>query len=98
MLNEGADAWRPEVYGDRIIIERKFGSSGAMYNFYSGDRKISNWKEKKGGTKEELKQMTTAFSLFADNPCCVLTQEFSKKFLNGNDNEKYNFFIEVIIQ
>lgn len=30
-----------------------------------------------------------------DNPCAVLDQENSKKFLQGSDSEKYAFFMKA---
>lgn len=30
-----------------------------------------------------------------ENPCCVLTQEMSKKFIQGKDTDKYDFFLKA---
>ena len=30
-----------------------------------------------------------------DNPCCILTQEQSKTFINGKEKEKYEFFLKA---
>jgi chromosome segregation ATPase len=35
------------------------------------------------------------FDIYVDNPCCVLTQEESKKFIQGGENEKYEFFLKA---
>lgn len=37
-----------------------------------------------------------AFNIYVDNPCCVLTQEESKKFIQGHEKEKYEFFLKVV--
>lgn len=42
MLNTGSDAYRPDVYGDRIIIERKIARSGGV-----GGYSIRGSKDKK---------------------------------------------------
>jgi hypothetical protein len=36
------------------------------------------------------------FNIFVDNPCCVLTQDEAKRFINGKEREKYNFFLAVL--
>lgn len=45
--------------------------------------------------KRELERMLKSFNIFIDNPCCVLTQEESKKFIGGQEKEKYQFFLKV---
>jgi predicted HTH domain antitoxin len=37
------------------------------------------------------------FNIYGDNPCCILTQEESKKFIQGQEKEKYEFFLKVAI-
>lgn len=39
--------------------------------------------------------MLRAFNIHVDNPCCVLTQDESKKFINGKENDKYDFFLKA---
>jgi hypothetical protein len=39
--------------------------------------------------------MLTQFNINVTNPCCVLTQEESKKFIGGKEKEKYDFFLKV---
>jgi len=45
--------------------------------------------------KKVLLLMLSTFNIQVDNPCCVLTQEESKKFIQGSDKEKFNFFMKV---
>jgi hypothetical protein len=47
--------------------------------------------------KRELERILRAFNIHVDNPCCVLTQEESKKFINGHEEDKYNFFLKVYV-
>eukprot|EP01037_Dinobryon_pediforme_P030614 gene30614-34754_t len=44
--------------------------------------------------KKELQQILTSFNIQVDNPCCVLTQEESKKFIQGSDKDKFAFFMK----
>jgi hypothetical protein len=45
--------------------------------------------------KRELEKLLQHFNIFVDNPCCILTQELSKSFINGAEREKYEFFLKV---
>lgn len=48
--------------------------------------------------KEVLEKLTQQFNICVPNPCCILTQEESKKFINGQDKDKYDFFLKVCMQ
>jgi structural maintenance of chromosomes protein 6 len=96
LINEGGDAYRPEVYGKRIVIERKITRSGvSSYTTYAE----SNSQEKNGAVisheKREVDSILRYFNIYVDNPCCVLTQEEAKKFIQGEDKEKYDFFLKA---
>lgn len=43
LINEGADAFQPELYGDRIIIERRItkGGTGGGYCLMKADKTVS---------------------------------------------------------
>ena len=45
--------------------------------------------------KKVLQEILASFNIQVDNPCCVLTQEESKKFIQGSDKEKFQFFMRV---
>ena len=45
--------------------------------------------------KDVLEKLTQQFNICVPNPCCILTQEESKKFINGQDRDKYDFFLKV---
>lgn len=47
--------------------------------------------------KKELALILRTFNINVDNPCCVLTQEESIKFIQGQEKEKYAFFLKVPI-
>lgn len=47
--------------------------------------------------KKELVLILRTFNINVDNPCCVLTQEESIKFIQGQEKEKYSFFLKVAI-
>ncbi len=44
-----------------------------------------------------LEQILRKFNIYVDNPCCVLTQEESKKFIQGHERDKYLLFLKVIV-
>ncbi len=35
------------------------------------------------------------FNIYVDNPCNVMTQEESKRFICSKNNEKYTFFLKA---
>ncbi|KAH7036385.1 hypothetical protein B0J12DRAFT_678244 [Macrophomina phaseolina] len=88
--NQGSSAFRPELYGKSIIVERHFNRNGA-----SGF-KIKNAKEKVVSTKKmDLEDIIDAFQLQMDNPMNVLSQDMARQFLNhSTPSDKYKFFLE----
>ena len=90
LVNEGPDAYKFDTYGKRITIVRTINkTSGASYKILNvqGD-KISD-------QKRELDGILKQFSIACENPCCVLTQELSKRFIQGNEADKYDFFLKA---
>jgi chromosome segregation ATPase len=45
--------------------------------------------------KRELQKILQHFNIYPDNPMNVLTQEDSKKFINGKEGDKYEFFLKA---
>ena len=90
LLNEGPDAYRREEYGKKITVERKIPRTGAAtYTILDEhDRKVSD-------QKRELENILKQFSIYCENPCCVLTQELSKRFIQGTGRDKYDFFLKA---
>jgi len=39
--------------------------------------------------------MLKDFNIYVDTPCCILTQEESKRLIHGSAKEKYDFFIKA---
>ncbi|KAJ3316905.1 Structural maintenance of chromosomes protein 6 [Blyttiomyces sp. JEL0837] len=87
--NQGPDAFRPEVYGSRISIERRIVKEG------TGSYKIKSAKGEVISTKkEELLAMCDHMSICIDNPMAILTQDTSRMFLaNSTPKDKYSFFM-----
>ncbi|OCL01941.1 putative DNA repair protein Rad18 [Glonium stellatum] len=90
LKNQGSSAYKPEIYGKSIIVERHFSKSGA-----SGF-KIKNAKDKIISIrKSDLEDITDAFALQLDNPMNVLTQDMARQFLNhSSPQDKYKFFVK----
>jgi chromosome segregation ATPase len=87
--NEGEDAYKPELYGVSITVERHFNRAGS-----SGFR-LKNDADKVVSTrKSDLDDILDFFALQLDNPINVLTQDLARAFLsNSTPTEKYKFFI-----
>lgn len=90
MVNEGPDAFHPEDYGSRITVERRISrTSGSCYILY--DEHGKEVSRKKG----DLEKMLQMFNIYVDNPCNVMTQEESKKFIRSKNKDKYAFFLKA---
>ncbi|KAI9349754.1 RecF/RecN/SMC [Obelidium mucronatum] len=86
--NKGFDAFKPEIYGQTIQIERKISKDG------SGSYRIMDEiGTTQAHTKEELTAILDHMSISIDNPLNILTQDTSRQFLaNSTPKDKYDFF------
>jgi structural maintenance of chromosomes protein 6 len=91
LLNGGGDAYKPELYGDTITIERHISLKGG-YNGYklldANNREVSK-------SKKDLDEMLDYLNIQVDNPVAILSQEDAKKFLQGKAEDKYRFFMQA---
>ncbi|WOO77550.1 Structural maintenance of chromosome0s protein 6 [Vanrija pseudolonga] len=87
--NRGKGAYKPNVYGDSITIERTIHSSGASgYTFKSSSGNIIERK------REALVNMLDHFVMDIDSPLTILTQDNAKTFLAAsNERSLYAFFL-----
>ncbi|KAG4304636.1 hypothetical protein PORY_002029 [Pneumocystis oryctolagi] len=92
LKNTGQDAYMHDVYGDTIIIERRFTKeSGGGYKIKSFDNRVISTK------REELNAINDHMGLQVDNPMTVLTQDTARQFLgNSTSEEKYRFFMKSV--
>jgi len=90
LKNNGEDPVKPDVYGDRITIERRITSDG------SSSYKIKNSSGKVVSTKkDDLLNILDEINLQVDNPLTCLNQEMSKNFLHSKtESDKYKFFLK----
>ncbi|PPJ57689.1 hypothetical protein CBER1_00169 [Cercospora berteroae] len=88
--NQGENAYKPELYGDTLTVERHFTKSGSTtFKLRSTEGRIITTK------KGDLDDVLDHFALQMDNPINVLTQDLARAFLAGSTPaEKYRFFIK----
>eukprot|EP01091_Cochliopodium_minus_P014479 TRINITY_DN4917_c0_g1_i1.p1 TRINITY_DN4917_c0_g1~~TRINITY_DN4917_c0_g1_i1.p1 ORF type:complete len:1091 (+),score=400.24 TRINITY_DN4917_c0_g1_i1:47-3319(+) len=91
LRNRGIEAYKHELYGDSITIERTINSSGvSTFKILSHDKKIIAKK------KQEIEIMMEQFGIQISNPCVIMMQETAKQFLTDSSNKtKYKFFLEA---
>ncbi|OEL37148.1 Structural maintenance of chromosomes protein 6B [Dichanthelium oligosanthes] len=93
--NHGEDAFKPEVYGKVIILERRIteSSSSTVLKDQHG-RKVAH-------RKDDLIEITEHFNIDVENPCVIMSQDKSREFLHsGNDRDKFkviNFIMFLAI-
>jgi chromosome segregation ATPase len=91
-IMEKDKAFKPDEYGKRIIIEKiiyKDDQSGKLIIKNDLEKKVSE-------RKQELDEMLEHFSIYINNPICVLNQEVSKSFLHSKKPEdKFELFMKA---
>ncbi|RCV10911.1 hypothetical protein SETIT_2G146100v2 [Setaria italica] len=90
--NHGEDAFKPEVYGNVIILERRIteSSSSTVLKDQHG-RKVAH-------RKDDLVEIIEHFNIDVENPCVIMSQDKSREFLHsGNDRDKFKFFFKATL-
>lgn len=91
--NQGPDAFEPERFGSQICIERKIPKSGAatyaISSFLTGKFVVES------NDRRVIDSMLRSYNIQIENPCSVLTQEEAKRFIQGNEKSRYQFFLRV---
>lgn len=87
--NQGDGAFKHDLYGNSIIVERNFTRNGTSgFKLKSANDRIITTK------KSELDDVLDFFAFQLDNPINVLTQDMARQFLsNSSPSDKYKFFI-----
>jgi len=88
--NKGPDAYKPDVYGDRIIIERRLSRDGVNgYKIKNSSGKII------ANNRKELNHILDHMCIQVDNPMNILNQDLARQFISSSTpEEKYNFFLK----
>jgi len=90
--NQGDDAYRHDIYGDSIVVERHFSKSGS-----SGFKVKTALGQVYCTKKQEVEEIVEYYALQVDNPLNVLSQDNARQFLNSSTKaQKYKFFIEGV--
>ncbi|ESP03334.1 hypothetical protein LOTGIDRAFT_137540, partial [Lottia gigantea] len=91
LRNRGLDAFKPDLYGDTIVVQRKFSTEGgSKYELRNKDGKLVSDK------REELAHILDQFNIQVDNPVAILNQDTSRNFLNSKSpQDKYKFFLKA---
>ncbi|NXG20844.1 SMC6 protein, partial [Grallaria varia] len=91
LRNQGRDAFKPEAYGNSIIVNQHINQDGSRsYKLKSKSGALISSK------KEELIRILDHFNIQVDNPVSILTQEMSKQFLQTkSESDKYKFFMKA---
>ncbi|XP_057456983.1 structural maintenance of chromosomes protein 6A-like [Lotus japonicus] len=90
--NEGEDAFKPEVYGDVIIVERRISESTSSTTLKDCQGK------KVCSRKTDLQEIVEHFNIDVENPCVIMSQDKSREFLHsGNEKDKFKFFYKATL-
>ncbi|KAK4041005.1 P-loop containing nucleoside triphosphate hydrolase protein [Parachaetomium inaequale] len=90
--NRGQDAYKPDIYGESVIVERHFSKTGS-----SGFKVKTALGQTHSVKKQEVDELVEYYALQVDNPLNVLSQDNARQFLNASTKiQKYKFFIEGV--
>lgn len=91
LRNRGSEAYKPESFGDRIIVERQIKRDGSgVYKLKGARGNVVSQK------KEELVTVLDHCNIQIDNPISLLSQDTSRNFLHSsNPNAKYRLFMKA---
>ncbi|CAL1548056.1 unnamed protein product [Lymnaea stagnalis] len=89
--NRGRDSFKHHIYGDKIIVRRKFSiDGGSTYAICtaSGQHVCAR--------HEELQRIKDHLNIQVDNPVVILNQDTSRNFLNSRSaGDKFKFFMKA---
>ena len=85
----GSDAFRPELFGRKILVERLIRRDGSAEYRLRDEKGLMVSK-----LKADLDAMLDHLNIQTYNPCAILDQENAKLFLKGNSQDKYKFFLQ----
>ncbi|KAI0381060.1 P-loop containing nucleoside triphosphate hydrolase protein [Hypomontagnella monticulosa] len=88
--NQGPDAYKPDHFGESIIVERHFTKSGSSgFKLKSCTGRIISTK------KSDVDDVVEYYCLQVDNPLNVLSQDNARQFLNAaSPAAKYKYFVQ----
>ncbi|KAJ3517006.1 hypothetical protein NLJ89_g773 [Agrocybe chaxingu] len=91
LKNGGHRAYKPEVYGNKIIIIRTITQKGvSTYKIKSATGQVIS------NRKSDLDSICDNLNIQVGNPISILTQDAAKQFLKGSSAEyKYELFARV---
>jgi structural maintenance of chromosomes protein 6 len=93
LKNEGRSAFKPDVYGTSIFIERHISISATNNQATSRFVVKSAQGSVISTTRNDVDEILDYFALNLDNPMNVLTQDQARQFLNSaSAKDKYMFF------
>ncbi|KAK8084581.1 DNA repair protein Rad18 [Apiospora hydei] len=88
--NQGSDAYKPDLFGESIIVERNFNRSGSSgFKLKSATGRVVTTK------KSDVDDVVEYYCLQVDNPLNVLSQDNARQFLNSaSPTTKYKYFLQ----
>lgn len=90
LINEGFNCYKPDTYGNRIIITRQFTKTANSYSVKSGFGFIVSKK------KEEVSRIIMKFNIQINNPICILNQDIARTFLGATEpGIRFSMFMEA---
>lgn len=74
--NAGPDAFRHDIFGDRICVVRRIAKGGATTYKIKSSKGITKYTK-----RSDLQNILDHFGIDVSNPLSILTQEMAKRFI-----------------
>jgi chromosome segregation ATPase len=94
LWNKGSDAYRPDVYGGLIAVEKRIDArQGSRFVLKAEDGRLV------GSSRGELDRMLDHLNILVSNPIVVMTQDSTRTFLGGSvsDRNKHELFFRATL-
>jgi structural maintenance of chromosomes protein 6 len=94
LKNQGPNAYRHDLYGDTIVVERHFNNAKTS----SFKIKNVNGRTVVSTSKSDLDEILDHYCLQIENPLNILSQDKSREFMAGStSSQKYKFFLQGVL-
>lgn len=93
LTNGGDDAYRPDIYGDAVTVERTIALNGG----FNGFKLLDTRGVEKSRSRKDLDDMLDKLNIQVENPVALLDQEESKKFLTGKASDKVRVTVFCVL-
>ena len=100
IVNKGSNAYKPNEYGDVIVIERALNPGSNTIRLLRKEYICLCWmicsRTVVSTRKKDVLDMLKFFNIKIDNPLVFMEQTTMKQFIQGDEKEKYEVLMQAM--